>query len=120
MRLIAQTEQLASHMHLASTSRRNYPDNFTTKTQRSQRLGVLVSWWCKHEPFSAALYGGVVVSCVGLAALWGLSFDLGAKRMIGAGSQLLTPAMLKAAQANFNLALAISVIVVLGWWIAGV
>lgn len=74
-----------------------------------------------HAPLGrATLYGGVVVSCVGLAVLWGASFDLGAKTMIEAGvTRVLTLAMLNAARANFNLALAISLVALAGWCLAG-
>jgi len=68
----------------------------------------------------AWLYGAVVVSCIGLAAAWGTSFDPGAISLIATGSiRAPTREMLNVALAQFNLRLALSALVLLGWCLAG-
>jgi hypothetical protein len=62
----------------------------------------------------------VVVSCVGLVALWGLSFDLGVKPQLGSDvTQTLTSRMLDVTQTYLTLILIVSAIGVLGWGLAG-
>lgn len=63
------------------------------------------------------LYAAAVATFFLVAAIWGLSFDLGAKPIIESNySGILTPEQLGLASGAFNLALLLSVGVIALWW----
>ncbi len=68
----------------------------------------------------ALFYGCIVLTFIALFGVWSLSFEFGAKRLIEANyGGTLTPEMLTATASNFNLALGVTILVVLAWWAAG-
>ncbi|MCC7163327.1 MAG: O-antigen ligase family protein [Anaerolineae bacterium] len=63
------------------------------------------------------VYLAAVVTFLGMAAIWGLTFDLGAKSIIESNySGIVTPEQLNLASGAFNLALLLSFAVILLWW----
>lgn len=66
-------------------------------------------------------YAGVMGSILVFTAAWGLSFDLGARQLIESSyTGVLTPVQLSAAQGSFDVALVITVVVLLGWLVAAI
>lgn len=59
---------------------------------------------------------GAIGSVAAFAAAWGLSFDLGARQLIESSyTGVLTPVQLSAARGSFDVALLITVVILLGW-----